>query len=298
MSEKIEEKRFDNKVILIILFFVFPPLGIYGILKHKTQLWKKVLYILPTGLLFLIITFSILLALFSNNYETGLDYYKKKDYLNAYNNLKLVSKDNMNYKDAIKKIDEIKPILDSLNILKENKELEKKPILKSDEKNNLKEQIEREINSTKKQDYVFAKGNTVEELQMDLVLLGAYWKIIEEGELSGDSETKKLAKILKTKVTVIQTHAFPKLRKKYTEIVRNLLWEQDIDVYSSDGGKVINLTAGIFASNRNIKSTEEIIEENVKMFRFSQIRFRWYKWEDEFTFYKLDSQKDSEPVKF
>lgn len=298
MLNKSNIKWFDNRAILILLFFVFPPLGIYGILQHKTHIWKKVIYILP----FVAILFSIIVALNSDYYEIGIKHYKKKEYLNAYNNLKLVSANDKNYIDATKKINEIKPIVDSIRKIEETRGLDEKKEAKSDvtsdEKNDINNQLEREINSIKKEDYVFAKGNTVSELQMDLVLLGAYWKIIHDGENSGDTEAKKLANELKEKVVKIQSRAYPKLRKKYIEVAKGLLWEHDIDVYSSDGGKVMNLTAGIFASNGNIKSTEEIIEENMKLFRFKQVRYRWYKGDDEFTYYDLKPLKDTDPVTF
>ena len=120
------KKWYDNKILLIILFFVLPPLGIYAMVKHKTETWKKLLYIIPASLFFLLFVIALIGSIFMDNYKTGLDYYNKKDYEKAYNNFLLVKPDNENYNDAIAKISELKPIVDSIKITKENEKLAKK----------------------------------------------------------------------------------------------------------------------------------------------------------------------------
>ncbi len=42
-------KWYDSKALIIILFFIMPPLGVYGMIKRNTVVWKKVLYILPAS---------------------------------------------------------------------------------------------------------------------------------------------------------------------------------------------------------------------------------------------------------
>ncbi len=298
---QIENKKewFDNKILLIILFFIFPPLGIYAMLKHKTDLWKKILYVLPAGFFSIIFISAFIAAIFSDNYKSGLDYYNKKDYVKAYDNFQLVSPNDKNYKDAISKISEIKPIVDSIKKFESLEEdNSKEHTLKNTEKNqsnhnlknDIKTQIERELASIEK-GITIGKGENVTAVQMDLVLFSAYWTIVEEGKNSNDEKTKKLAKKLEQKVQNLQKSGFPKLRQRYTEIVKKLMWESDIDVYSSDGGRVLNLTGGIFAANKNIKQTQETINENMKLFRFKQVRYRWYKGDDEFTYYDIKPKK-------
>jgi hypothetical protein len=41
-----ENKWYNNKVLLIPLFFIFPPLRVYAMAKHKNRNLKKVFYIL------------------------------------------------------------------------------------------------------------------------------------------------------------------------------------------------------------------------------------------------------------
>lgn len=141
------QKWYDNKVLLIILFFVLPPLGIYGMLKHKTDTWKKLLYIFP-ALGFILFTVIIFLgAIFMDSYKDGIDYYKKGDYIKAYDNLKMVKSDNPNYQEAIEIISEIKPIVDSLENQK-RLDRENERLAKEETKNEIdsdSEVIEKEI---------------------------------------------------------------------------------------------------------------------------------------------------------
>ncbi|WP_185249420.1 MULTISPECIES: hypothetical protein [Chryseobacterium] len=116
---------YDNKVLLIILFFLLPPLGIYAMLKHKTDTWKKVLYITPSALVTILLTIGIIGSFFVDSYKSGLDYYNKKDFAKAYDFFRMVKPDDKNYNDAIAKISEIKPIVDSINTAKENAKLVK-----------------------------------------------------------------------------------------------------------------------------------------------------------------------------
>lgn len=53
------KKWYDSKGLIIILFFIMPPLGIYGMIKRNTVAWKKVLYILPASLFIFLIFIGI-----------------------------------------------------------------------------------------------------------------------------------------------------------------------------------------------------------------------------------------------
>ena len=124
---------YDNKISLIILFFILPPLGVYGMLKHKTDTWKKILYIIPSTLVILFFVVGMMGSFFIDSYKTGLDYYNKKNYVKANEFFQMVKADDKNYSDAISKFFDIKPIVDSINLAKEyenlarkqNKEIEK-----------------------------------------------------------------------------------------------------------------------------------------------------------------------------
>jgi hypothetical protein len=138
-SENANQKKwYDNKILLIILFFIFPPIGVYGMIKHKTSTWKKVLYIVPSSLISLFVIIAILGAVFIDSYKQGLESYNKKEYQQAYKSFLLVSESDKNYSDAINKMNEIKPIVDSLDLIEKNELIAKKNA-KKEKKENEKE---------------------------------------------------------------------------------------------------------------------------------------------------------------
>ncbi|WAC03378.1 hypothetical protein N7U66_07550 [Lacinutrix neustonica] len=162
-----------------------------------------------------------------------------------------------------------------------------------------KKQLEREIAAiTEGVDFSSYKGS-VDALQMELILFGAWAKIIEDGEKYEAPEIRKLAKTLKNKVVNLQVREFPKMRKEYAKIMADKLWSNDINVYSSGfGSTYINLTGGIFAANKNKKDFQNQIRESLKMYRFKQARYRWYKGDDEYTYWSLEPEKDTQLVTF
>lgn len=79
--------------------------------KKKMPVWKKIVIGI---VIFFIAMFVLGIFLPSPYYNDGVDAYNKQDYQKAYDNLIKVTPDDKNYQDAIAKIKEIKPIVDSL----------------------------------------------------------------------------------------------------------------------------------------------------------------------------------------
>lgn len=102
---------------------------------------------------------------------------------------------------------------------------------------------------------------------------------------------------LEKKVIQSQQKNFPKIRKAYGEFLKNKLWEEDIYVeLAGPGYSVVKFTGGYFAANKNIKETQETLNEMLQLLRFRQTQYRWHKGQDEFTYYTIDSNRDSEIV--
>ncbi len=158
-----------------------------------------------------------------------------------------------------------------------------------------KEQLKREIASFDKPYDNTSYQGSIESVQMGLVLFGAYASIIRKGKDSPDEENKKLADQLQKKVTARQVKDFPVLRKNYAKVAAENLWESNIYMTTSGANNsIVNLTGGLFASNKNIAETQKTLLDILTQFRFKEIRYRWYKDADEFTYYKLETPKDSD----
>lgn len=138
---------------------------------------------------------------------------------------------------------------------------------------------------------------TIESLQIEIVLFAAWADIITNNISSENQEIASLAKELKSKVEKVQVAEFPLIRKRYSEIVANKLWEHDvyIDVIGKSR-RTLNITGGIFAANKNIKEFQENIHSLLQQFRFNQTRYRWYKGADEYDYYTIYEGKDSDLV--
>lgn len=123
----------------------------------------------------------------------------------------------------------------------------------------------------------------------------AYAMTINEGKASSDKEVLRLTADLERRVILSQRKNFPKIRKAYYEFVKDKLWENDVDVdISGPGNTVIKFTGAYFAANKNIKETQEALYEMLQLLRFKQTQYRWYKGQDEYTYFTIASNKDSE----
>lgn len=234
----------------------------------------------------------------NTNIESANKFIEQGNYSSAISDLEKIEKTDSLYNKAqilIKKADSLNNLSDEEKLIaKKLKEenAKKEELLKQ------KEQLEREIKSID-DGIKFADGNTIEELQMDIVLFASWAKLIKEADESEENEIKNLGKKLKSKVSQIQIREFPNLRKQYAKIVANKMWENDIEVYANGTGKrYINFTGGVFAANKNKKDFQSQLNEILTMFRFKQSRYRWYKGEDEYTYWTIYEGKDSEPVTF
>lgn len=220
------------------------------------------------------------------------------NYSNAISTLEKIEKTDSLYNNAqllIKKADSLN------NLTAEEKQVAEKinaEKAKKEEVIKQKEQLERELKSIS-DGIEFADGNSIEELQMDIVVFASWAKIIKEAEESEDTEIKNLGENLKSKVSKIQIKEFPNLRNQYAKIVAKKMWENDIEVSANGTGKkYVNFSGGVFAANKNKQEFQTQVQEVLKMFRFNQARYRWYKGESEFTYYTMYEGKDSEPVTF
>lgn len=161
----------------------------------------------------------------------------------------------------------------------------------------IKEQLDREISSIDKGIDFTSYKESIELIQLELVLFQVWAKKINEAKSSNNNDIKELGEKLETKVKMIQVSEFPKLRKAYGKIVAKKLWVENIEVeVFGNTSKTIQFTGGIFANNKNKQETQEALSEMLNFLRFKKANYKWYEYDDEYTYYDLDSKDDNEIV--
>ena len=250
----------------------------------------------------------------SINFNIALTHYKNNAYGKAFHYLNMIRSLNTSSPTYSKyvtksiyyeKANELKP-----EIQKKNDEQidqfrrERKRIAKEKERKKNRERIEkilehliREINSFKTSRYETI--NSITDIQIGIVLLGAYQKIIDKYSIETNSKIKKKLSIFEYYVKQHRLKTLPKLRRDYGQILNKLLWENDITVKAlGSGNKYLQLTGHIFASNRGIKQGQESLKDTPTLLRFKQVRYKWFSGAGEYTYYKLDTPSDAAPYDF
>ncbi len=81
----------------------------------------------------------------------------------------------------------------------------------------------------------------------------------------------------------------PQIRKKYAYLLKELLWEKDIDVKLKNNGKDIWFIGGTFVLHKNIKDFQNAIGDNLKTLGFHRAYYQWAEIEGaEYTYYTFD----------
>ena len=159
-----------------------------------------------------------------------------------------------------------------------------------------KNQLQREIDGMENFDGSTYK-ESIDGLTIEVVLFSAWANRINDAEKSSDQEINNLGKELEQKVKQIQIKEFPLMRKSYGEIVGATLWEHNIDVkVFGTSNNTIELTGALFANNKNIKDTQAEIQEMLQLLRFDRIDYKWYKYDDDYTYFDLESYRDNEII--
>lgn len=163
--------------------------------------------------------------------------------------------------------------------------------------NKIKERIQREIDSLNKpfDSTSYRKDNL--SLQLEVALFSAYAKLINQYKDNNDSRIKSLLNQFEKKVSQLQVSEFPKIRKAFASILADTMWENNITVVAGGtGNKTITFTGGIYANNKNISDSHSIIEENLKTLRFTRANYKWYKYDEEYSYFDIKSPSDDKVI--
>ena len=232
----------------------------------------------------------------ASDYSNGEAYLKQGDYDQAVLCLLKVEVDDENYlnaqellKEAEGKImerDRQKAIEDSTNKYTEELKTAGQTIT----------QLESELNSIKSFDG--SKYQDIDGIKMELALLQAWIILVNDSEVHASGEVQKLSSSLKSELIKTQKKEYPLMRSRFSTYLDKTLWEDDIDVAASGSNKTtLTLTGGTFASNANIKEYQTTLYEILTLLRFKRIQYKWYEYDDTYTYYTLEVPTDAELIK-
>lgn len=110
-------------------------------------------------------------------------------------------------------------------------------------------------------------------------------------------EAAKLAKSLSAEIKKSQRINFPKFREKYADLAGELLWIDDISVHILGSRKDrIQFVGGYFASNRNIKTFNDGIQDILTTLRFKRVDYKWIPSEEGYTYFRINSRDDNDII--
>jgi len=110
-----------------------------------------------------------------------------------------------------------------------------------------------------------------------------------------DPVSKKDLALFKAKLIAVQKKEFPILRKKYVSVASEKVWENNMEVHIGGANNtVIEFINGDFADHKAIKESHALILDELTDLRFKRANYKWIPHDDEFTYYTIDSPKDTE----
>lgn len=180
----------------------------------------------------------------------------------------------------------------------ETKTKEETPLPGSTAYNNQeKGRLENELKSFEKPFVDSAYQGSAISLAIEGAIFTDWANLIKKADSTNDEAIKKLALTLKGKVSDLQVKQFPKMRREYADIMAKKVWENDVYVSIEDPhSTVLNITGSVFATNKNISDIQQKISDDINWLRFKDVRYRWYKGEDEYTHYDIKSLSDADVV--
>lgn len=104
----------------------------------------------------------------------------------------------------------------------------------------------------------------------------------------------KIVNAYKKAVIKQQIKLFPVMRDRYGPHLRKALWK--LDITAKTHGKrftTVTLTGGTFAANKYKQAFQDGSSTWMKKLRFQKSIYKWYQYDEEYTYYTLKNPKDS-----
>ena len=137
--------------------------------------------------------------------------------------------------------------------------------------------------------------NTGLEMTAHVVL---YKILYDEAQKHKSSANKELASIANQAINSIpslQSRNFPKLRRRFAEILNEKLWIDDGKAYvQGSTASILNVVNHSFALNENVREGYIAIADILKVLRFDRVKLKWADSEYlEYQYYDIDSLPDN-----
>jgi len=256
-----------------------------------------------------LLTLLILVVGCTNHYEEGKKFFDNKDYEKSKSEFKKVPENDENYYQAqllLTKADSLivairreEFVKDSIANVKEK--IRRDSLALVEKKLATEKEIERlqkELNSIKTFDGAEYRGE-VNSLIIEVALFSTWGKMAEEAKNNENLTIKNLGNSIEQNLKSLQLREFPKIRANYAKILKNKLWAENIEVQNfGSSNTTLQFTGGIFASNKNKQDFQTTLSQTFRDFRFKRINYKWYEYDDEYTYYTINSDKDSKIITY
>jgi hypothetical protein len=248
---------------------------------------------MKNAILFLMI--FIILSSCTSNFEAGKQQMSFGNYKEAIAHFESVAKSNEFYTDAQNLKTICKNKIDSINknkgIGNSIKSISKIKQDSIDNANFIRNHEDNLIGiSSQIKDYNPILNAPV-DIEMEIDKFSSWNSKINEASFYHEKLSAKVEKELIN----LQIKQFPIFRKKYAEISKEEFWRNNIDVSCfGKGNSTIQYTGGLFANNANKQDIQDRLSGMLNKLRFKRVNYKWYKYDDEYTYYTLESLKDSE----
>ena len=240
-----------------------------------------------------LITVLIAVTIWSCNdrytYEAGAKHFQNSEYELAIIELEKIDESDDYYSNAQSLLIQI----DSLREIKKKEQLVLDSLERVKQCNNEIERLKIEISRIK--NYDREKCYFVGCLREQIKEFEAWSSLYYKSQDYYCNDAKQLGEDLLSNLKNLQAREFPKIRSEFASISDKELWEDDIDVKNYGSRKTtIEFIGGFFSLNRNIKNFQDSFRPALSEFRFKKVIYKWSKYSDEYTYYDLNTKKDSD----
>lgn len=141
---------------------------------------------------------------------------------------------------------------------------------------------------------ILTNGVPEQDRFSELELLAKWTDEINAAKSLNDRELNKLIKEVEPKLSRHKAKRFPIIRREFAAELKKKFWRENIDVeIKGKNFSTLTLTGGVFASNANKQDFQTEVSQVLHKMRFKRVEYKWYEYDDEYTYYTLKSPADT-----